>query len=101
MKLIISDLFGMLLIGSLLGGLLGDLADDEIKKARKSGQFGDALTATGLSFVANTVRNSALDFNMISSLLGFVGDWNPFSISYAARQISNGWSLLTGDKNWE
>jgi hypothetical protein len=36
MKLIVSDLFGMLLIGSLLGGLLGDLADEEIKKAKKS-----------------------------------------------------------------
>lgn len=36
MKLIVSDLFGMLLIGSLLGGLLGDLADDEIKNAKKS-----------------------------------------------------------------
>lgn len=36
MKLIVSDLLGMLLIGSLLGGLLGDLADDEIKNAKKS-----------------------------------------------------------------
>lgn len=36
MKLVVSDLLGMLLIGSLLGGLLGDLADDEIKNAKKS-----------------------------------------------------------------
>ena len=83
MKLITSDLLGMLLIGSILGGLLEGLADDEIKKAKKSGQFGDAMTATALNLIAKTVRNSALDFNMVDSLFGFVGDWNPFSISYA------------------
>ena len=85
MKLIISDLLGMLLIGSILGGLLGDLADDEIKKAKVSGHMEDAITATSLNLIAKTVRNSALDFNMIASLFGFVGDWNPFSISYAAK----------------
>lgn len=83
MKLIVSDLLGMLLVGSLLGGLLEDLADEEIKKAKKSAQIGDAMTTTALSLIAKTVRNSALDFNMIDSLFGFVGDWNPFSISYA------------------
>lgn len=101
MKLIVSDLLGMLLIGSLLGGLLGDLADDEIKNAKKSAQIGDAMAATALNLIAKTVRNSALDFNMIDSLFGFVGDWNPFSVSYAINQLSNGWSLITGDKNWE
>ena len=85
MKLIVSDLLGMLLIGSLLGGLLEDLADEEIKKAKKSAQIGDAMAATALSLIAKTVRNSALDFNMLDSLFGFVGDWNPFSISYAAN----------------
>ena len=85
MKLIVSDLLGMLLIGSLLGGLLGDLADDEIKNAKKSTQIGDAMTATSLNLIAKTVRNSALDFNMIDSLFGFVGDWNPFSVSYATN----------------
>ena len=83
MKLIVSDLLGMLLIGSLLGGLLEDLADEEIKKAKKSAQIGDAMTATALNLVAKTVRNSALDFNMVDSLFGSVEDWNPFSISYA------------------
>ena len=83
MKLIISDLLGMLLIGSILGGLLGGLADDEIKKARVSGHMEDATTATSLNLIAKTVINSALDFNMIASLFGFVGDWNPFSVSYA------------------
>ena len=34
MKLIVSDLLGMLLMGSLFGGLLGDLADEEIRKAK-------------------------------------------------------------------
>ncbi len=100
-KLIVSDLFGMLLIGSLLGGLLEDLADEEIKKAKKSAQIGDAMAATALNLIAKTVKNSALDFNMINSLFGFVGDWNPFSVSYATNQLSNGWSLITGDKNWE
>ena len=46
-------------------------------------QIGDAMTATSLNLIAKTVRNSALDFNMIDSLFGFVGDWNPFSVSYA------------------
>lgn len=100
-KLIVSDLLGMLLIGSLLGGLLEDLADEEIKKAKKSAQIGDAMAATALNLIAKTVKNSALDFNMINSLFGFVGDWNPFSVSYAANQLSNGWSFITGDKNWE
>lgn len=85
MKLITSDLLGMLLIGSILGGLLEGLADDEIKKAKKSGQFGDAMAATSLNLIAKTVRNSALDFNMVDSLFSFVGDWNPFSISYATN----------------
>nr|DAR48434.1 MAG TPA: hypothetical protein [Bacteriophage sp.] len=85
MKLIVSDLLGMLLIGSILGGLLEGLADDEIKKAKKSGQFGDAMAATSLNLIARTVKNSALDFNMIDSLFGFVGNWNPFSISYATN----------------
>lgn len=85
MKLIVSDLLGMLLIGSLLGGLLEDLADEEIKKAKKSAQIGDAMAVTALSLIAKTVRNSALDFNMIDSLFSFVGDWNPFSISYATN----------------
>ena len=43
------------------------------------------MTATSLNLIAKTVRNSALDFNMIDSLFGFVGDWNPFSVSYATN----------------
>jgi len=85
MKLITTDLLGMLLIGSILGGLLGGLADDEIKNAKKSGHMEDAMAATALNLMAKTVKNSALDFNMIDSLFGFVGDWNPFSISYATN----------------
>ena len=43
------------------------------------------MSATSLNLIAKTVRNSALDFNMVNSLFGFVGDWNPFSVSYATN----------------
>ena len=55
MKLMASDLFGLFFIGSLLGGLLGGLADDEIKNAKATGHFEDALAATSMSLIAKTV----------------------------------------------
>ena len=99
MKLMASDLFGLFFIGSLLGGLLGGLTDDEIKNAKATGHFEDALAATSMSLIAKTVQNSALDFNMIDSLFGWTTDWNPFSIGYITNQCSNAFEFMTGDKN--
>lgn len=99
-KLLISDMLGFILIGGLLSALLKGLADDEIKKARKSKHFEDALTATGANFLYKTVHNSALDMNFLSSIFETSVDWNPFSLSFMSSQVSNIWDMAIGDQSF-
>lgn len=100
LKLMLSDFLGWLLIGIILGGLLEGLADDEIKKAKKSGEFGDAMFASGTQLLFKTVHNSALDFNAINSLFDISLDWNPFAVSYMSSFLSNTADLAVGDKSF-
>lgn len=99
-KLLISDMLGYILIGGLISALLKGFADDEIKKARKSKHFEDALSATGANFLYKTVYNSALDMHFFKSIFETSIDWNPFSLSFMSSQVSNAWDMVMGDQSF-
>lgn len=100
LKLMLSDFLGWLFIGTIVGGLLGGFADLEKKKAKASGEFGDALFASGIQLLYKTVYNSALDFNAINSIFSTSIDWNPFAFSYMSRFLSDTSDLVMGDKKF-
>ena len=99
-KLMLCDFLGWLLIGTILSGLLGGLADDEIKKAKKSGHMDDAFAASAAQLLYKTVNNSALDFNAFNSLFDMSVDWNPFALSYMTNWFSNTADLVMGDSSF-
>ena len=96
LKLLVTDLAMWILIGSA-ALLLGDWTDDEEKKFKESGNFDDALSATFAGLVSKTVKNSSLDFAWWEAIFNVSMDWNPFSLSYVAREAQNLMNLAVGD----
>lgn len=98
-NLLISDLFIWWFIGSIIGGMIGDWADDEEKEAKKSGHMDDAMMATFAQLCAKTVKNSSLDAAWWSSIFDVSMDWNPFAISYLGNEVKTLWNFATGDQS--
>lgn len=85
LKLGLCDFLLWAIIGSA-ANLLGDWADDESKKAKKSGHFEDALGATFAGLIYRTVYNSSLDTAWWHSIFDISMDFNPFAFTYIGNE---------------
>jgi len=99
LKMLLSDMFIMVIIGTFIAGSLGDWADEEEKKAKKSGHLSDAFRATFANLVHRTVKNSSLDANWVSAIFDVSMDWNPFATTYLANEAATLWNFATGDES--
>lgn len=97
LKLLFTDLVMYGIIGFGATMMLGDWADDELKKARKSGHMDDAMQATLASFIHRTVKSSGLDFAWWKAIFDISMDWNPMAISYMANELAAIANFIVGD----
>lgn len=97
LKLLFTDLIMWGIIGLGATMMLGDWADDEVKKARKSGHMDDAMQATLASFIHKTVKSSGLDFAWWHAIFDVSMDWNPMAISYMANELAAIANFIIGD----
>ncbi|MGN0966528.1 MAG: hypothetical protein ACI4OP_02925 [Candidatus Coprovivens sp.] len=95
-----SDLFIWFILGSLLGGLLGDWSEEEAKKAKDSGRIEDAVAATIASLTSKSWMNSTLDANFLSSIFETSIEWNPFSVSRMVATTKNLSNFAFGDDSF-
>lgn len=100
LRLLISDLFIWLVLGSFFGGLLGDWSKEEAKKAKDSGRLEDAIQTTVAGLVSKTWINSTLDANFFSSIFKTSIEWNPFAVSRMVATTKNLYNFAFGDDNF-
>ena len=100
MKLLLSDFVMSMLIGVVACGILGDWADDEIKEAKKSRDFSDAMMATFASLIHKTFKYSSNDFFWVNAIFDISMDWNPISIAYLGRTFNEILDLVMGDNTF-
>ena len=102
MKQFIYDLIMFAVVGSILGAVLGDWLDDLKEENEDNDDFMTGVMLAAANVAVMSVKNSFLDFNFIESVGSPVGQWTPFSIEWAGRQISNIMKVASGDEDiWD
>lgn len=91
------DLLGILLLGTLLGGMLIDKNKEIIREAKESGSLTDAMIASISNIGTRSLINSTSDFNFVSSVLGPLFNWNAYTLNWGQDNVKRIWNVAFGD----
>lgn len=96
------DVLMFMVIGSILGGLLGDWLKELKEDNKDNTDFIKGLQIAGANIAVLSVKNSFMDFNFINSVGSPAVSWTPFAIEWAGRQYKNIAKVATGDEDiWD
>lgn len=99
LKQLVVDLVTVAIIGNLASYVLGDWADDEEDEWRKDkGDTGKAMNFMMANFLYKTIDYSFRDFNMLSSILDPVVDWQPMAFSTLWNSGSRIWDSVVSEE---
>lgn len=86
--------------GLLLGAILSDWLDEMLKDNKKNRDLSTGMALAASNIAVMSVKNSFMDFNMFTSVLGPLGQWTPFAFEWGSRTLKNWWNVAMGDEDF-
>ena len=86
--------------GLLLGAILSDWLDELLKDNKKNKDLSTGIALAAANIAVMSVKNSFMDFNMFTSVLGPLGQWTPFAFEWGSRTLKNWCNVAMGDEDF-
>lgn len=88
-------------VGTLLTGVLQDWDKELTKEAKESNDISDAAIAAAAHMAMKMVSSSFGDFNFVESIGKPLISWQPVSLSFLSRRVTDIWNAAFGDGDFK